>query len=157
MSGRAPCTTRSELAITQCTSRTTRATGLSRNRSAVRLRRLSDLQPRLLPFFFQAEDGIRDRDVTGVQTCALPICNNSQAAYWPTAAQGRSRSAAREWFASSWQVQRAGVDHLTGPAGSLEPQVVAENLDEIGRASCRERVAARVGGVSAILKLCAHE
>src|SRR6266851_7227219 len=24
-------------------------------------------------FFFQAEDGIRDRDVTGVQTCALPI------------------------------------------------------------------------------------
>src|SRR5699024_2801118 len=25
-------------------------------------------------FFFQAEDGIRDRNVTGVQTCALPIC-----------------------------------------------------------------------------------
>src|SRR5436305_4747371 len=25
-------------------------------------------------FFFQAEDGIRDADVTGVQTCALPIC-----------------------------------------------------------------------------------
>src|SRR5699024_11908381 len=28
----------------------------------------------LLFFFFQAEDGIRDRNVTGVQTCALPIC-----------------------------------------------------------------------------------
>src|SRR5437667_421212 len=30
-------------------------------------------------FFFQAEDGIRDRDVTGVQTCALPIsgCMNT--------------------------------------------------------------------------------
>src|SRR5271167_868413 len=26
-----------------------------------------------LSFFFQAEDGIRDRNVTGVQTCALPI------------------------------------------------------------------------------------
>src|SRR5690606_39648467 len=26
-------------------------------------------------FFFQAEDGIRDFHVTGVQTCALPICN----------------------------------------------------------------------------------
>src|SRR5207248_7140642 len=26
-------------------------------------------------FFFQAEDGIRDRTVTGVQTCALPISN----------------------------------------------------------------------------------
>src|SRR5699024_11697020 len=27
----------------------------------------------LFLFFFQAEDGIRDRNVTGVQTCALPI------------------------------------------------------------------------------------
>src|SRR5256885_7098285 len=27
-----------------------------------------------LCFFFQAEDGIRDYKVTGVQTCALPIC-----------------------------------------------------------------------------------
>src|SRR5699024_4149301 len=29
-------------------------------------------------FFFQAEDGIRDRNVTGVQTCALPISVNSK-------------------------------------------------------------------------------
>src|SRR5690606_39509162 len=28
-------------------------------------------------FFFQAEDGIRDFHVTGVQTCALPIYNPS--------------------------------------------------------------------------------
>src|SRR5690606_40540640 len=28
----------------------------------------------LVFFFFQAEDGIRDFHVTGVQTCALPIC-----------------------------------------------------------------------------------
>src|SRR5256884_1249468 len=28
----------------------------------------------MLVFFFQAEDGIRDVAVTGVQTCALPIC-----------------------------------------------------------------------------------
>src|SRR5260370_1456783 len=27
----------------------------------------------VIPFFFQAEDGIRDSSVTGVQTCALPI------------------------------------------------------------------------------------
>src|SRR5256885_4032656 len=27
-------------------------------------------------FFFQAEDGIRDYKVTGVQTCALPICGD---------------------------------------------------------------------------------
>src|SRR5438067_7020625 len=30
-------------------------------------------------FFFQAEDGIRDRNVTGVQTCALPISNQHMA------------------------------------------------------------------------------
>src|SRR5687767_15600704 len=30
----------------------------------------------LIFFFFQAEDGIRDKLVTGVQTCALPICIN---------------------------------------------------------------------------------
>src|SRR5205085_4895740 len=32
-----------------------------------------------LYFFFQAEDGIRDLTVTGVQTCALPISSSS----WP--------------------------------------------------------------------------
>src|SRR5699024_12118996 len=31
-------------------------------------------------FFFQAEDGIRDRNVTGVQTCALPISHAHAAA-----------------------------------------------------------------------------
>src|SRR5256885_6545459 len=34
-------------------------------------------------FFFQAEDGIRDYKVTGVQTCALPIYARSA---WPDAA-----------------------------------------------------------------------
>src|SRR3989475_6417554 len=32
------------------------------------------IQSALFFFFFQAEDGIRDLTVTGVQTCALPIC-----------------------------------------------------------------------------------
>src|SRR5690554_3849490 len=32
-----------------------------------------EAMPGLPIFFFQAEDGIRDADVTGVQTCALPI------------------------------------------------------------------------------------
>src|SRR5690625_5312010 len=31
-------------------------------------------------FFFQAEDGIRDGHVTGVQTCALPISDSMQSA-----------------------------------------------------------------------------
>src|SRR5207249_9651035 len=33
-------------------------------------------------FFFQAEDGIRDRNVTGVQTCALPILGSSLVSYF---------------------------------------------------------------------------
>src|SRR5256885_6184352 len=47
-------------------------------------------------FFFQAEDGIRDYKVTGVQTCALPICH--RAASWSSPASGPiapSSSAAR--------------------------------------------------------------
>src|SRR5690606_40475151 len=32
-------------------------------------------------FFFQAEDGIRDFHVTGVQTCALPISSNGNGEY----------------------------------------------------------------------------
>src|SRR5262249_59177046 len=34
----------------------------------------------VLFFFFQAEDGIRDWSVTGVQTCALPICQMADVA-----------------------------------------------------------------------------
>src|SRR5436305_453549 len=55
--------------------------GLSapQGRKAVNVERLMplDLVTSVCPFrsffFFQAEDGIRDADVTGVQTCALPI------------------------------------------------------------------------------------
>src|SRR5438034_9356211 len=42
------------------------------------MRRLSVLIDALVIFFFQAEDGIRDHCVTGVQTCALPISSSSQ-------------------------------------------------------------------------------
>src|SRR5256886_11764187 len=37
-------------------------------------RRVRNVGTRFACFFFQAEDGIRDLTVTGVQTCALPIC-----------------------------------------------------------------------------------
>src|SRR5689334_24709173 len=40
-------------------------------------------------FFFQAEDGIRDGTVTGVQTCALPI--------WPTSPVNGTGSRARRF------------------------------------------------------------
>src|SRR5688572_23457817 len=43
-------------------------------------------------FFFQAEDGIRDLTVTGVQTCALPICGSRPDRTRP---HGSPRAAAR--------------------------------------------------------------
>src|SRR5690606_32786766 len=49
-------------------------------------------------FFFQAEDGIRDFHVTGVQTCALPILIAEQLThnaggffYWPSCCYFRAR------------------------------------------------------------------
>src|SRR5687767_15870203 len=41
------------------------------------------LTAREVIFFFQAEDGIRDKLVTGVQTCALPISPRPSST-WPT-------------------------------------------------------------------------
>src|SRR5256886_3638801 len=40
-------------------------------------------------FFFQAEDGIRDLTVTGVQTCALPISRELQRDHEDTARRDR--------------------------------------------------------------------
>src|SRR5439155_7340325 len=61
-------------------------------------------------FFFQAEDGIRDGHVTGVQTCALPIC-----------------------FTATALVLLTGVRRGTGRC------VAGRSSTEIGRASCREK------------------
>src|SRR2546429_1227883 len=44
----------------------------------------------LLFFFFQAEDGIRDVAVTGVQTCALPISGPGRVRSAPAGARRRS-------------------------------------------------------------------
>src|SRR5690606_39356423 len=46
-------------------------------------------------FFFQAEDGIRDFHVTGVQTCALPICMPRMAPVFAVGA--RRNSPMRGW------------------------------------------------------------
>src|SRR5215813_14030781 len=48
-------------------------------------------------FFFQAEDGIRDADVTGVQTCALPISRGEPSAQErEQAPRGSSHARARQ-------------------------------------------------------------
>src|SRR6266481_9221954 len=45
----------------------------------------------LLYFFFQAEDGIRDGTVTGVQTCALPIWSSPSGQRLPGFLVGEGR------------------------------------------------------------------
>src|SRR5690606_40898231 len=92
-------------------------------------------------FFFQAEDGIRDFHVTGVQTCALPIWQQPSAP--PTGTDGtttvagtpgtwaftcRARSARNEAMRQAVYaalLSKHGEDHV--------------RVQEIGRASCRAR------------------
>src|SRR2546430_5612556 len=109
-------------------------------------------------FFFQAEDGIRDLTVTGVQTCALPIshCERDEFAStersWtsvPTrpASACRHRAGARDPLFE----HPNAVPQLRGklevfafdgaPQLRLEIQQMTPRIRiEIGRASCRERV-----------------
>src|SRR5207248_6166171 len=89
-------------------------------------------------FFFQAEDGIRDRTVTGVQTCALPIFNVEQLRFPSGIAAAETLHALYSHGAKGLRAAKA-----LGAAGLLA------GLDkQIGRASCRERVetAGRGGG-----------
>src|SRR5690348_17551262 len=51
----------------------------------------------MLCFFFQAEDGIRDGRVTGVQTCALPISHRNTRANSPFQFQSGASVAMRRW------------------------------------------------------------
>src|SRR5256885_6514153 len=46
-------------------------------------------------FFFQAEDGIRDYKVTGVQTCALPISRRPPSPAAPPPSRSTPRTRAR--------------------------------------------------------------
>src|SRR5438034_11382289 len=60
------------------------------------------MQRFLFFFFFQAEDGIRDHCVTGVQTCALPIWLRR---HWPAA----KRAIEFAWIPGGWDADRDGV------------------------------------------------
>src|SRR5690348_18383199 len=105
----------------------------------------------MLFFFFQAEDGIRDGRVTGVQTCALPI----------SVPKGRI-----DFLHHVILIQlRVDCGDL-----SLSERVIEGVIDgrrgnsesrsrKIGRASCRERVEMWVGGGAlkkkrAVMEIC---
>src|SRR5688572_31797641 len=80
-------------------------------------------------FFFQAEDGIRDLTVTGVQTCALPISLLRGAD--PFGAEQAQFRAAEHLQAPGVQLQGTsrqfgGVPRETGPQRSEERRVGKE-------------------------------
>src|SRR5258708_14351221 len=85
-------------------------------------------------FFFQAEDGIRDDLVTGVQTCALPISDDRRAAVRGDGERRIELPAVRETYAAH---RRLLLDEALHRAIHLEPEA---RKGQIGRASCRERV-----------------
>src|SRR5690625_7236615 len=88
-------------------------------------------------FFFQAEDGIRDRHVTGVQTCALPILR----------ATVRRDPRLIELPDGRWE---CGLRLLEGSVLTHRVRSSTSGRDllflgEIGRASCREEWCGRGG------------
>src|SRR5699024_11469673 len=98
--------------------------------------------------FFQAENGIRDRNVTGVQTCALPISMQ-----WFTF--GIMSFVVWGWLAFQKAV-RNREDKLRGEReedGFISARRIERakpvkrrkgRMTEIGRASCRERARSTV-------------
>src|SRR5207244_10302714 len=90
-------------------------------------------------FFFQAEDGIRDDLVTGVQTCALPI------SYRRPAPADRSREVfgrGPQALAACKEAYAALKQGAVTQAQQLVAAWPARNewaAKQIGRASCRER------------------
>src|SRR5256885_10928970 len=87
-------------------------------------------------FFFQAEDGIRDYKVTGVQTCALPIFRRHLDAKGTADLRDRAQVASR---LRGIDVDAAD-DPEPAPLGDLPHDRGTDRSEQIGRASCRERV-----------------
>src|SRR5256886_11365598 len=102
-------------------------------------------------FFFQAEDGIRDLTVTGVQTCALPIFKNCVAAVkrlpYPLTNDHCAgiEVLTQDAYAADFSLRRDGSDDA-GNSGA-----VAEKVGSIARP--RLNVQPRINNVNIVPKL----
>src|SRR2546430_9678306 len=107
---------------------------MSRRKSACR--RSHGVSVLCLCFFFQAEDGIRDLTVTGVQTCALPISYRDllTSPRWMRAYNAGARPQRLLWASTGTKDPKASdVLYIKSLAAPF-------TVNKIGRASCRERV-----------------
>src|SRR5687768_17744177 len=96
-------------------------------------------------FFFQAEDGIRDVAVTGVQTCALPIYERRRKVCVYQAPAGGAPPAGPAHAAHTGRLSELGGSRQRRMAAADGPRL-GSLAYEIGRASCRERVWLSVRG-----------
>src|SRR5690606_40939631 len=110
----------------------------------------------LIFFFFQAEDGIRDFHVTGVQTCALPILD-----------EGLAAPRDERWIDGMQDLAdillgddpEASVNAVRDAIAAGAPLTDLTLTLKIGRASCRETVWMSVvaGGVEDACEASARE
>src|SRR5947208_6699497 len=94
-------------------------------------------------FFLQPEDGIRDDLVTGVQTCALPICITT-CEMTPGGTFVKNIvlpviNGATLQYQFGYEVN-PGWGHLKTVVTPYGSTTTLKYLNKIGRASCRERV-----------------
>src|SRR5690606_41080759 len=87
-------------------------------------------------FFFQAEDGIRDFHVTGVQTCALPICTTSGAG------KAVLTGTVTEWTGEMLRIRSSNGDIRELPADRIVDVQTARTQSHIDGLRSEER---RVG------------
>src|SRR6266508_3421053 len=91
-------------------------------------------------FFFQAEDGIRDGHVTGVQTCALPIwLRHDGAGFALETPNGRVQTARLVLAAGAWTALLAAGLGLRLPISLFVPQMTANAIRGLVEEGLRDR------------------
>src|SRR5438093_9533607 len=88
-------------------------------------------------FFFQAEDGIRDWSVTGVQTCALPISARASDPTIRCRRAGRVRSGARA--RRGWRATSPPGPARTSPGGGARGRSATRSEERRVGKECRSR------------------
>src|SRR5689334_24703016 len=108
-------------------------------------------------FFFQAEDGIRDGTVTGVQTCALPICFVAERDTWLGTIPIGYGDGYRRDLTNNAEVVVAGrrvpvvgavsMDNITVDLGPEAPEQPGVRVALIGDGVRAEELAERLGTI----------